>query len=118
MVSSAWFRFFLMSRRSLKENEGQRTTLLVRMSNLMERLGDQAEDIGGVATSFREKGRDVPKEQLEQLASVFRILNDNLELLGEDVLSVNEETKAAIKKGTVTMNARINLIYREHLERM
>ena len=108
----------VMSRRSLKEEDGQRTTLLVRMSNLLERLGDQAEDIGDVATSYREKGRDVPKEQLEQLASVYGILKDNLELLGEEVLKVNEETKATIKNGTTAMNARINLIYREHLERM
>jgi phosphate:Na+ symporter len=107
-----------MSRRSLGEEEGQRTTLLVRMSNLMERLGDHAEDIGDVATSFREKGRTVPKEQLDQLTVVYGILRDNLELLGEDVLTVNEETKATIKRGTVAMNARINLIYREHLERM
>lgn len=108
----------LMSRRSLKKDEGQRTTLLVRMSNLMERLGDHAEDIGDVATSFREKRRAVPKEQLEQMAIVYDTLKNNLELLGEDVLEVNEETKAAIKKGTVAMNARINLIYSEHLERM
>ncbi|HNU35267.1 MAG TPA: PhoU domain-containing protein, partial [Methanomassiliicoccales archaeon] len=108
----------LMSRRSLKEDEGQRTTLLVRMSNLMERLGDHAEDIGDVATSFREKGRAIPKEQLEQLSSVYNTLKGNLELLGEDVLQVNEETKAAIKRNTMAMNSRINAIYREHLERM
>jgi len=108
----------LMSRRSLKHDEGQRTTLLVRMSNLMERLGDHAEDIGDVATSFREKGRTVPKEQLEQLSSVYNTLKTNLELLGEDVLSVDESTKVAIKSGTVAMNSRINVIYREHLERM
>jgi phosphate:Na+ symporter len=107
-----------MSRRSLKEEDGQRTTLLVRMSNLMERLGDHAEDIGDVATSFREKRRAVPKEQLEQLANVYGTLKNNLDLLGEDVLKVNEETKAAIKNGTVAMNARINVIYREHLVRM
>lgn len=107
-----------MSRRSLLEDEGRRTTLLVRMSNLMERLGDHAEDIGDVATSFRAKGRSVPKEQLEQLALVYDTLKDNLRLLGEDVLHVNEETKAAIKGGTAAMNARINVIYREHLERM
>ncbi|KAF5054256.1 Na+/Pi-cotransporter [anaerobic digester metagenome] len=108
----------LMSRRSLKHEEGQRTTLLVRMSNLMERLGDHAEDIGDVATSFREKGRTVPKEQLEQLSSVYNTLKTNLQLLGEDVLSVDESTKVAIKSGTVAMNSRINVIYREHLERM
>jgi len=107
-----------MSRRSLREEEGQRTTLLVRMSNLMERLGDQAEDIGDVATSFREKGRTLPKAQLEQLSSVYGILKGNLELLGEDVLDVDEGTRAAIKKGTVAMNARINAIYSEHLDRM
>jgi Na+/phosphate symporter len=88
------------------------------MSNLMERLGDHAEDIGDVATSFREKRRAVPKEQLEQLANVYGTLKNNLDLLGEDVLKVNEETKAAIKNGTVAMNARINVIYREHLVRM
>jgi phosphate:Na+ symporter len=107
-----------MSRRSLKEDEGQRTTLLVRRSNLMERLGDHAEDIGDVATSFREKGRAIPKEQLVQLSSVYNTLKGNLELLGQDVLQVNEETKAAIKRNTMAMNARINAIYREHLERM
>lgn len=107
-----------MSRRPLKEDEGKRTTLLVRMSNLMERLGDHAEDIGDMATSLREKGRTVPKDQLEQLTLVYDKLKDNLELLGEDVLNVNEETRSAIKNGTVAMGARINLIYREHLERM
>lgn len=107
-----------ISRRSLLEEEGRRTTLLVRMSNLMERLGDHAEDIGDVATSFRAKGRSVPEEQLAQLAIIYDTLKDNLRLLGEDVLQVNEETKAAIKGGTAAMNARINVIYREHLERM
>jgi len=107
-----------MSRRPLKEDEGQRTTLLVRMSNLMERLGDHAEDIGDMATSLREKGRTVPKDQLEQLTLVYDKLKDNLELLGEDVLNVNEETRSAIRSGTAAMGARINLIYREHLERM
>ncbi len=107
-----------MSRRSLKQEEGQRTTLLVRMSNLMERLGDHAEDIGDVATSFQEKGRTVPKLQLEQLSVVYDTLKANLELLGEDVLFVDESTKLAIKSGTVAMNVRINAIYREHLERM
>jgi len=107
-----------MSRRPLKEDEGKRTTLLVRMSNLMERLGDHAEDIGDMATSLREKGRTVPKDQLEQLTLVYDKLKDNLELLGEDVLNVNEETRSAIRSGTAAMGARINLIYREHLERM
>ncbi len=107
-----------MSRRSLKEEEGQRTTLLVRMSNLMERLGDHAEDIGDVATTFREKGRTVPRDQLEALSTVYQILKANLELLGEDVLDIDEETRRAIKNGTAAMNDRINVIYREHLERM
>ena len=107
-----------MSRRSLKEDEGQRTTLLVRMSNLMERLGDHAEDIGDVATTFREKRRTVPMDQLEALSSVYKILRGNLDLLGQDVLDVDKGTKKAIKSGTAEMNDRINVIYREHLERM
>ncbi|HNX48340.1 MAG TPA: Na/Pi cotransporter family protein [Methanomassiliicoccales archaeon] len=107
-----------MSRRSLKGDEGLRTTLLVRMSNLMERLGDHAEDIGDLATGFREKGRAVPKEQLDQLSVVFEKLRGNLELLGEDVLQVNEGTKATIRNETLSMSARINDIYSEHLERM
>ena len=107
-----------MSRRSLKEDEGQRTTLLVRMSNLMERLGDHAEDIGNVATTFREKRRTVPMDQLEALSSVYKILRGNLDLLGQDVLDVDKGTKKAIKSGTAEMNDRINVIYREHLERM
>ena len=107
-----------MSRRSLKEDEGQRTTLLVRMSNLMERLGDHAEDIGYVATTFREKRRTVPMDQLEALSSVYKILRGNLDLLGQDVLDVDKGTKKAIKSGTAEMNDRINVIYREHLERM
>ena len=107
-----------MSRRSLKEDEGQRTTLLVSMSNLMERLGDHAEDIGNVATTFREKRRTVPMDQLEALSSVYKILRGNLDLLGQDVLDVDKGTKKAIKSGTAEMNDRINVIYREHLERM
>jgi len=109
---------FWMSRRSLKEEEGMRTTMLVRMSNLLERLGDHAEDIADAAMSYRERGRSVPKEQLEQLSMVYGTLRGNMELLGEDVLMVNENTKAAIKSDTVTMSARINDIYAQHLERM
>jgi len=107
-----------MSRRSLKEDEGKRTAMLVRMSNLLERLGDHAEDIADAAMSYRERGRSVPKEQLEQLSMVYGTLRGNMELLGEDVLMVNENTKAAIKSDTVTMSARINDIYAQHLERM
>ncbi|MBI0582212.1 MAG: hypothetical protein JET69_04265, partial [Methanomassiliicoccales archaeon] len=107
-----------MSRRSLQGDEGLRTTLLVRMSNLLERLGDHAEDIADLATGFREKGRVIPKEQLEQLSVVYGKLRGNLELMGEDVVKVNEDTKAAIKSDTVVMSARINDIYGEHLERM
>ncbi|MBI0581484.1 MAG: Na/Pi cotransporter family protein, partial [Methanomassiliicoccales archaeon] len=109
---------FWMSRRSLKEEEGMRTTMLVRMSNLLERLGDHAEDIADAAMSYRERGRSVPKEQLEQLSMVYGTLRGNMELLGEDVLMVNENTKAAIKSDTVAMSARINDIYAQHLERM
>jgi len=107
-----------MSRRSLKEDEGKRTAMLVRMSNLLERLGDHAEDIADAAMSYRERGRSVPKEQLDQLSVVYGTLRGNMELLGEDVLQVNEGTKAAIKSDTVTMSARINDIYGQHLERM
>ena len=107
-----------MSRRSLKEDEGMRTTMLVRMSNLLERLGDHAEDIADAALSYREKGRAVPQDQLEQLSVVYGTLRGNMELLGEDVLQVNEGTKAAIKSETVTMSARINDIYGQHLGRM
>ena len=107
-----------LSRRSLTEDEGQRTILLVRMSNLLERLGDHAEDIGDLAAGVREKGRTLPKDQVEQLASVYEMLRDNLRQLGGCLLEVNDETKAQVKMGTVTMNARINAVYRVHLERM
>lgn len=107
-----------LSRRSLTEDEGQRTILLVRMSNLLERLGDHAEDIGDLAAGVREKGRALPKDQVEQLASVYEMLRDNLQQLGGCLLDVNDETKAQVKMGTVTMNARINAVYRVHLERM
>lgn len=107
-----------LSRRRLTEEEAKRTTLLVRMSNLMERLGDHAEDIGDVATGFREKGRTIPEDQLERLCSVYAILRDNIGLLSDDILSVDDGTKSALKNGTVAMNARIDGIYREHLERM
>jgi len=107
-----------MSRRSLLEEEAQKTVLLVRMSNLLERLGDLAEDIGNMATGLRKKGRSIPEDQLAQLANVYDILKENLEHLGDCVLEVNDETKARVKMGTVTMNARINSVYREHLDRM
>jgi len=107
-----------MSRRSLREEEAQKTVLLVRMSNLLERLGDLAEDIGNMATGLRKKGRSIPEDQLAQLANVYEILKENLEHLGDCVLEVNDETKARVKMGTVTMNARINSVYREHLDRM
>jgi phosphate:Na+ symporter len=107
-----------LSRRSLNEDEAQRTILLVRMSNLLERLGDHAEDIGNMAASVREKGRSLPEDQLRELNTVYQLLHDNLAQLGDCLMKVDDETKARIKLGTTAMNSRINATYRLHISRM
>lgn len=107
-----------VSRRSLTEVEGEKTILLVRMSNLLERLGDHAEDIGDIAADVNERKRPMPREQLDELQQAFEPFMDNIELLGDCVLKVDDGVKAKIKMGSSTMNARINNIYREHIKRM
>jgi phosphate:Na+ symporter len=107
-----------VSRRSLTEAEAMKTILLVRMSNLLERLGDHAEDIGDLAAEVHQRGRSMPKEQLDELDLAFTPFMDNIGLLGDCVLEVNDEVRANIKKGTSIMNARINFIYRSHISRM
>jgi phosphate:Na+ symporter len=107
-----------LSRRILSEDEAQRTILLVRMSNILERLGDHAEDIGEMAAGLRKRGRFLPEDQVKELGEVYQLLRDNLACIGERLIDVDDGTKARVKQGTVAMNSRINATYRQHISRM
>lgn len=107
-----------VSRRSLSEVEAEKTILLVRMSNLLERLGDHAEDVGDLASDMNGRNRPMPQEQLTELGMAFEPFMDNIDLLGDCVLNVDDTVKAKIKLGTAAMNTRINNIYRAHIKRM
>jgi len=107
-----------MSKRSLDEDEARMTILLVRMSNLLERLGDHAEDIGDQALEMHKRRSVLPQEQMDELHTVIDSLMNDIDLLGDCLLTVDESIGTRIEEGSSMMNDRIDVIYQQHIMRM
>lgn len=107
-----------MSKRQLSREEAERTVLLVRMSNEIERLGDLGEDLGYLANGMAESGISFSSISGEELAKVYDSFALNASILSESLPEMDAKTKALMRKNDNSFRALVNQGYKNHLERL
>ncbi len=96
-----------LSNRSLSDEEIERLIALVRISNLIEQLGDSADDLGSLCKKVEDMGQKPSKESRKSIDEMTKLLRKNIyrlekyfprSLIYAKVRSKNKKLKNAIDK--------------------
>ena len=106
------------SGRKLSEREAARTVLLVRISNVLERMGDAGEDFATTLQAAREKRAPPSPKSVQDVKQVYVKFRENLELLDSafPVMSLKNANK--LKRNDRALRELINGKYVEHFTRL
>ena len=107
-----------LSTRKLSETDALKTILLVRMSNVVERIGDNGEDISNVSVAIAESGSLLPDEQLMGLEETYALLRRDIGALASSVPMIEEETVKSVKAADKEFWDKISKQYELHLKRL
>ena len=69
------------SQRNLSDKEMEEVVLLVRISNLIEQLGDSADDLGVLCNQVKEMGQKPSEESKQSLNNMIVLLRKNIKYL-------------------------------------
>jgi phosphate:Na+ symporter len=105
-----------LSQRNLTESQSERLVLLVRISNLIEQLGDSADDLGSLCNSVNESGRTPSKESIEDLDEMVKIIRKNIKAL--EKFFPKHLIVAKVKRKSRLLKKTINKKYGEHFMRI
>ncbi len=72
-----------LSKRDLKEHEAERITMLVRISNVIERLGDNARKIASSFETMHASSLHISQDGKDEINAVYERFNANFIELGE-----------------------------------
>ncbi len=114
-VGAAIFR---LSRRKLTEDEAMRTTLLIRISNVIERIGDSGKDIAEIAMDVAENGRPLKPELASDLRECYDMMRKNISLLKDNFPRATAKIVDEIRANDNELRRRITKRYEEHLARL
>ncbi len=103
------------SQRNLSEKEMEEVVLLVRISNLIEQLGDSADDLGVLCNEVESMGQQPSKESRESIDNMIGLLRDNIKRL-KKYFPCCMITKKLKKSGS--SKAIIEKQFKEHFIRM
>jgi phosphate:Na+ symporter len=107
-----------LSRRRISQTEAEKTTILVRMSNAIENLGDEARKAGYLAQRKSETGARLSPEPLRELSEAYAKLGQNMDLIRVDALSIKEKTVERMRDNDVELREIINKSYARHIKRL
>ena len=105
-----------LSQRNLTQSQSERLVLLVRISNLIEQLGDSADDLGSLFNSVNESGRTPSKESIEDLDEMVKIIRKNIKAL--EKFFPKHLIVAKVKRKSRLLKKTINKKYGEHFMRI
>ncbi|MBU0706576.1 Na/Pi cotransporter family protein [Patescibacteria group bacterium] len=106
-----------LSRRPLSEKEAKRIVLLVRISNLVEQLGDTAKNLGRLPHSGSIAGHSMSPEALSGIQNIYERMNEPFSVLKKEFpAKITDYTKLMRHLGTV--RPAIARGYTQHIKRL
>jgi len=107
---------FEIGQRKLTENEAKKVILLVRISNTLEQIGDLSEDLGGLPSTLKSKGRNLSLESsTKKLEKVHLLLEKSLEEFGKS-FSKNKLENSLNNVSSKDIPTWINEGYNAHIQ--
>ncbi|MBU0586573.1 Na/Pi cotransporter family protein [Candidatus Micrarchaeota archaeon] len=107
-----------LSRRKLHVNGAKKTVLFVRISNLIEQLGDLGEDLGIVGKVQVEKGLVLSSGATEDLAHVYKKFEQNFKEIAHALPKIKTRERERIRNNDEELRDMINKYYEKHLKRL
>lgn len=107
-----------LSKRSLTKNEGEKTVLLIRLSNANEQLCDLAEDISLLLKNIADRKIDFSKESIAGILDCYTLLNSSISIITENFPNIDKKMLYKMKANHRVLNQKINSLYRSLLSRM
>ncbi|MBI4053107.1 MAG: Na/Pi cotransporter family protein [Candidatus Diapherotrites archaeon] len=107
-----------LSTRQLSEKEALQTVLLVRMSNEIERIGDNGVNISLLAVAVAEKGQPLPEGQANGIREIYGLLKKDLAELGRTLPRISESSVKSIKDADKAFWEKVSREYGLHLKRL
>jgi phosphate:Na+ symporter len=107
-----------ISRRKLSDRDARRTVLFVRISNILERLGDWGSDLGESQEKFAVRNGGIPPHVHDEIACAYAMFEQNLLVLRRAFPGVLPDTTALIKQNDNELREILNTNYQAHLNRI
>jgi phosphate:Na+ symporter len=107
-----------VSRRKLSDKDARRTVLFVRISNILERLGDWGSDLGESKEKFAVTNGGIPPRVHEEIGSAYAIFERNILVLRRAFPGLLPDTTALIKRNDNELREILNANYQAHLARI
>ncbi|RLG18528.1 Na/Pi cotransporter family protein [Candidatus Micrarchaeota archaeon] len=105
-----------LSRRRLCKKEARRTMLLVRISNVMERLGDSGKRLGSLSGNITESGTGLPTDAMKRLNKIYSKFKHNTTIVKDYFSKIPEDKIERMRQNDKQIIQMINESYGEHLE--
>ncbi len=107
-----------LSKRKLSAKEAERTVLLVRISNVIEQLGDSGDKLSCFMIDLADSGISLSPESMAELEQIYRKFRDNMLIARESIPKISEKNIKLMRKNDIAFRELINASYKRHLERL
>ncbi|MFH1785994.1 MAG: Na/Pi cotransporter family protein [Candidatus Micrarchaeota archaeon] len=107
-----------LSGKKLSEKEARKTVLLVRMSNMVEQLGDRADDLAYLSVELNERGGSLSPESMVELDQLYEQFCKNILILRESIPKISLANIKKMRKNDIAFRLLLNVSYQKHLERL
>lgn len=103
--------------RKLAEEEAEHTILLVRLSNIIEQLGDKGEDLAYLVSDRAEKGECLSPETMVELKDIYEKMRDSMEIACS-VPHLDGKALERMRANDESIRALITSAYEKHMKRI
>jgi len=107
-----------LSRRELSKAAAERAILLVRISNVIEQLGDRAQNLAYLSAEMGESGLSLSPEAIIEIEGLYRKFRENMSIVRELLPRIPPSHAKAMRKNDAAFRVLINSSYRSHLKRL
>ena len=107
-----------LSRRELSERQARRVVMLVRVSNVLEQLGDTGADLGRLASAAMESGQQLAPLARSDLEEVGSALDLSFDKLQTAFPLIAEQDRAEHRASQRALRALVNDKYSSHVRRL
>lgn len=107
-----------LSRRKLDRSAAERVVLLVRLSNMIEQVGDRAHKLAFTSAGMSESGLVLSSKSIAELRKMYGAFRKNLQAASGRLPQIRPENREAMRRNDAVFRSLVDSSYRSHLKRL